>query len=110
MGIIGRGSAAVSGLTAELFYGILDSEQSRSPERLSQLGITLNVTDLPSWELYAYCRDKLYGTSRLSRFWFQQIRPWLAPKKQEEIELAYVDAMAIHKQEYLNAVLERVGQ
>jgi len=74
---------------------------------IDNVGITINETELPSWELFKYCRQKVYGTHWLSRFWCRHIRPFVAPKKQMDLLIDFAAAELQWRTDFMNAILER---
>ena len=79
----------------------------QSPKMLENLGITINMSSLPSADLYAVVRGICFGSGHLGRFYARNIRKFIAPKKHEQIRMAWHQARFIHKQELINAVLKK---
>ena len=77
------------------------------PRILDNLGITIKMSELPNADLYAVVYELRFGSGHLGRFYARNIRQFIAPKKHEQICMAWSQARFIRKQEVLNAVLEK---
>ena len=78
-----------------------------SPKILENLGITIKMSELPSADLYSVVRGIRFGSGHLGRFYARNIRPFIAPKKHEQICMAWSRVQLIRQQESLNAILEK---
>lgn len=56
---------------------------------ISMPNVTVIIEDLPSYPELCYWRDRKYGTGRVSRFWCEDIRPWLFPRQDRKVDLAW---------------------
>jgi hypothetical protein len=86
-----------------------EAASRHSQVMFDNLGITINLAQLPSWERFDNCRHRMFGAGWLSRFWCAHLRPRLMPVRQAQIERAYSDALAQHQREFMTAILERAG-
>ena len=77
------------------------------PRILDNLGITINISELPSADLYAVVQNLHFGSGYLGRFYARNIRKFIAPKKHKQICIAWSQARLIHQQEVMNAVLKK---
>ena len=74
---------------------------------LDNIGITVNMRELPSFPLYEYANRRLYGTHWLSRFWCRRLRPRFAPARQAEAERIMDDARRHIQMDFISTVLDR---
>lgn len=74
---------------------------------IDNLGIGIDTSKLPTNEGYKKASDEYYGHNRITRFWYTKVRPWLNPKKHYQARKNYEAWHVLHKQAYLNAVLEQ---
>jgi hypothetical protein len=81
----------------------------RSPRMLDNLGITIKMSELPSADLWAAIYELRFGSGHLNRFYVRNIRPFIAPRKHEQVCMAWSQARFIRQQEVLNAILEKGG-
>ena len=73
---------------------------------LDNIGIKVNMRELPSFPLYEYASERLYGTHWLSRLWCRRLRPRLMPARQAEAERIMDDARRHMQMDFISAVLE----
>ena len=74
---------------------------------LDNLGITINMSELPSADLCAVIYELRFGSGRLKRFYVRNIRPIITPRKHKQICMAWSQARLIRQQEVMNAVIKK---
>ena len=78
-----------------------------SPKILDNIGIHIDMSTLPSANLYAVAREFYFGSGCLGRFYVRNIRQFIAPKMHEEASRTWQQAKTTLRQELINAVLEK---
>ena len=78
-----------------------------SESLLDNLGVHINLADLPSAEIYTEAFSAYYGKGRLGRFWAMRIRPVIMPWNHYEINQRFRRAQRTMRQELLSTMLER---
>ena len=90
----------------QAFDALVDGVKS-SHRLLDNLGTTIKMRELPSWNERCLRQADLYGTHFINRFWCKWIRPWFDPRRHELMTEAFEIAKLKTQAEMLNAVLEK---
>ena len=67
------------------FDDLVTSIARQSLRIVDNIGITVNMRELPSWQRYQELKGAVYGSGLLSRIWAQILRPWLRPVAHAEL-------------------------
>ena len=74
---------------------------------LDNLGITVNLRTLETWPSFVRAGGRLHGSGWLGRSWMRQIYPAIRPKEYARRKMAFEQARADVRSEFLNTVLKR---
>ena len=72
---------------------------------LDNIGIRVNMAELPSSTTFAAAKQLKYGDNWKSRLWARKIRPVLFPKSQAYVDLLWDNVRRQRQRELLSAVI-----
>ena len=78
-----------------------------SPKILDNIGIHINVSTLPSAELYWLIREEWFGHWFLGRFYARYLRAIIEPDKHKRIRALWEQMQDTRRQEMITAVFEK---
>ena len=81
-----------------------------SPKILENIGIHINVSILPSAELYWLVREEWFGPWLLGRFYARYLRAIIEPDKHKRIRALWEQMQTTRRQEMITAVFEKARE
>ena len=92
---------------SEYFDELTRGLRLQSPKILDNIGIHINVSTLPSAELYWLVREAWFGPWLLGRFYARYLREIIEPDKHKRIHALWEQMQTTRKQEMMTAVFEK---